>query len=157
VTASRLDVDDPTFAEDLLYSHGVVLLVARFLGARGHSVHIPGLRIRPDVSHLSDYADGGDLFVCQRVEVKQRRFDFSGRGNYPYQTVTVDVAHAWDRANPKPAAYYIVNHDGTHAAIVRASTASKWVKVSKTDRQKNRVRQFYECPLELVSFVELDR
>lgn len=163
MSLSTYERDDPTFVADLQASDRIVLRVAQWLRQRGNTVAIPPVRVRPHVDQMSAYADDGDLYLVkidpcrvvtlERVEVKGRSLNVTTRTDYPYGTVIVDVAHAWDKADPKPVAYIIVNHAETHCAVVRQATAEAWVRTERFDAAKN--RSFYECPATRVSFFKL--
>jgi hypothetical protein len=151
----NLDLDDPTFVRDLAESQTAVWRVAQWLSARGQHVTVRAVRVRPTVEDIGEYGDLGDLEILQRVEVKQRRLAFTSVQDYPYPTVLVDVAHAWDRASPKPYAYVILNAAGTVAALVLGRTRARWRAVTRYDAAKQRHRTFYECPLACAQFVSL--
>jgi len=152
----NLDATDPTFVRDLLDSQEAVWLVARWLSRRGNNVTVRAIHVRPTVETLAEYGDAGDLEIVNRIEVKHRRLPFTSAADYPYRTVTVDVAHAWDRAHPKPFAYVILNQSRTVAALVLRTTARQWERVTKHDHAKHRDRTFYECPVDLVRFLALE-
>lgn len=151
---SQFDTIDPTFATDLLDSQNHVRRVASWLCDCGFRVEMKPMRLRPAVEQMKDYSDDGDLEVGGkgRVEVKQRKFGFSSKESYPYSSVIVDVAHAWERANPKPFAYIITNEDCTACLVVKGITFSSWTKIRKWDRSRGRDRTFLECPLRLCKF-----
>lgn len=147
--------DDPSFIQDLKDSQRAVMVAARWLLDKGYSVTVKPLRIRPTVEQMSEYSDDGDLEINERIEVKGRKIDFTSKEDFPYPSIIVDVAHSWDNAKPKPAMYILFNKSMTHIALVRRGTSSKWSKVTKMDRFKNRERTFYECPIELVEFQKI--
>lgn len=153
---TNLDAIDPTFESDLRGSDPSVLLIARWLREKhGKTVVIPPLLVRPSVEQRGDYADGADLAVLMRVQVKRRpTLHFTCRADYPYQDgIIVDVAYLWDRMLDKPLFYAILNKDSTHAAIVKQDTSKHWTK--RTLPSRGRDREHYICPLEHVSFCEL--
>jgi hypothetical protein len=155
---SDKEVDDPTFVADLENSQRSVEVAARWLSQQGYPVVIRPTFVRPTVSEMLEYSDSGDLEIIQRVEVKQRvDIDFSGAGDFPYETVIVDACHCYDNSRPKPYAYIIFNASLSGALIVNVrETVSQWVKVEKKDRKKNRVRKFYECPVSAARFVDVE-
>jgi len=152
---SHYDRDDPGFVGDLRASQKHVQIIAEWLRAKGLTVDILPTRIRPDVHQMSDYADDGDILVSKdggqkyRVEVKQRKLRFTSIDDFPYSSIIVDVAHTWDRADPKPAAYILTNIDITAAIVIKAKTSDQWVRTQKWDRFKKRNRTFLECPVSL--------
>jgi hypothetical protein len=154
----NLDEIDPTFVQDLAASEKSVWLVARWMRSEyGLAVTVRPTFVRGDPSVASDYSDSGDLEISQRVEVKHRPgLQFCSLDEFPYSTVIVDVAHAWDNARPKPIAYVICNADITGAIIVDAKrTSSQWIRVTKPDTKRGRERTFYECPKLLCSYAAL--
>jgi hypothetical protein len=156
-----LERDDPNFVEDLKNSHAATLTAAEFLQARGFHVEVNPLAVRPTVEERHKYSDNGDLWATRiedrkRIEVKHRGFDFTCADDFPHKSgLFVDEARLWDRANPKPTAYIIMNRKQTVAVIVTADTSDKWRLVERLDREKHRVRKFYECPLDAVKFFRL--
>ncbi len=149
---SDLERDDPTFAADLRESQHTVWRVAQWLSDKGFDVAVRAVRVRPSVEDLADYGDDGDIEVIERVEVKRRDLDFTCAADYPFPTVIVDPARAYDRARIKPKCHVLVNRAGTVAALVHRSSFAHWKKVTRFDRTKNRERENYECPLEFVTF-----
>ena len=99
------EANDASFVADLIESQRAVWYAAKLLNEMGYNVTIRPQNIRPSVEQMSEYADDGDLEIIQRIEVKRRkRPHFTGKDDFPFPTMIVDVAHTWDRANPKPFA-----------------------------------------------------
>ncbi len=157
MSAVDYDASDPTFVDDLMKSKGAVERAARWLSDQGIPVVIRPTFIRPDASRMGEFSDDGDLEIIQRVEVKRRvTTHFTGRRDFPYASVIVDVCHAYDNARQKPYAYLIFNADMTCLIVIDCkATRDKWFKVSKADRLKGRERSFYECPVDCVKFVAI--
>lgn len=162
MTARVLEKNDPHFVADLQNSREALWRAARWLGDHGgFEVIVPALKIRPSADAASQFSDDGDLFICgkgrdrERIEVKRRGFAFTGCGDYPFSSVIVDAAHIWDKADPKPFAYLILNQPMTVCAVVKGETFHQWKAVRRMDRYKNREREFYEAPLSCVSFHRL--
>lgn len=159
---SGLDKTDPNFKQDLLDSQESVELIAAWLENRGYTVTVPEIRIRPNDNRIQEYSDDGDLFVSgnkfscqQRVEVKQRPdINFSSLANFPYRTIIVDTCHAWDEAERKPYAYFILNSTMTRAIIVEGDSSKYWKRVDKYDNKRKRKRSFYECPIDKCYIVD---
>lgn len=147
------------FIEHLDESHTAVVKVAEWLSKMGNTVQIAGLHKRKLHEDWKAYADGGDLFIQQRIEVKRRSVDFTSRKDWPYgDKFIVCAKHSFDRAKQKPYAYLILNSSMTHAAVVKvASSRKQWTVEQKTDtRYPDTYRQdFYLCPIELVRFIKL--
>jgi hypothetical protein len=149
------ETQDPTFREDLRASRVSVEIVARWLSDRGYPVIVRPVFERPSFEEMHDYSDDGDLEILQRIEVKQRTFDFTSKDNFPYPTLFVDNCHSYDNARPKPFAYVLLNKAMTHAFIVECRTFKHWKAIEVFDRKKKRMRKVYECPIGHATFVEL--
>jgi hypothetical protein len=158
VTTYNYNTQDPTFIEDLRKSRASVETVARWLSSKGVPVIVRPTFERPDASRMSEFSDDGDLEIIQRVEVKQRpNLDFTSKDDFPYPTLIVDACHCYDNAKQKPYAYVIVNRAGDVAFVVYVrDTRAKWLRVKKHDKAKQRDREFYECPMELVEVARLN-
>lgn len=147
---------DPRFIEDLAASERAVWIVAQYLQRKGKPVSVEPMRVRDNIEDMAEFADHGDLTIRERIEVKHRNeLNFNAPHEFPYPSIIVDVAHAWDRAFPKPMGYFITNADITAAFYVSGSTAKHWKKTTKFDNARRRERTFYECPLQLCKFVRL--
>lgn len=158
---AQLDRIDPSFLDDLDASRNALWKVARHLSAVGHEVTVPPTVKRGPDDAIARFADRGDIWIRWRsrrfrVEVKHRPgLRFHDIGSFPYQGETiVDVAHAWDAANPKPVAYYVCNADLTGALLIRGSTFRHWRRESRPDRTRHRIRTFLFCPLCLCNYVQ---
>jgi hypothetical protein len=155
-TTYDYDAQDPNFISDLRASQESVRVVASWLASRGYETSVREIRERPSVAEMADYGDGGDIEIVQRIEVKQRKtLTFTDKEDFPYPSLIVDACHCFDRASPKPYAYFILNREMTVAFLVMSDTSKQWKRVTKLDRFKNRNRDFYECPLDLVRVVAL--
>lgn len=161
-TLEDIEESDPHFARDLERSQEAVRLVARWIARCGLPVTIKPVRCRPNVTHMRDYADDGDLEVevqgvRRRVEVKWRNLAFTDKKSYPYKTIIVDVCHIYDNAQVKPYAYVILNRDlSAFCVIYVESTIRFWFKRKMTDQAKGRERIFYLCPKEGVPLAWFD-
>lgn len=147
------------FLSHLELSKEAVWQVAKMLSDRGYNVTIPSAAKAAKHEEWKQYADNGDLYVSQRVEVKQLSADFTGAADWPFGTKFIVCAkHAFDRATPKPFAYLIISRSGKHAAAVFCSDASKWAVESRTDKRYAGVSQeFYFAPMETVRFFAMPR
>ena len=162
---SKMSFDelDPTFEEDLLFSSESVERIRCWLENRGYLVEVPELVVRPDEKVMSEYSDDGDLLVSGgkigeqvRIEVKHRvDMEFTSLDDFPYSSIIVDVCHAWDKADPKPYAYFILNKDMTAAIYVHGTTSERWMKKELWDRKRNRFRKFYMCSLHLCKLLDV--
>lgn len=156
VASPSYDAIDPGFPEDLRASNESVWAAARILQEKGHMVAIPPQVCRDKSENMAEFGDSGDLMLIQRVEVKHRQLEFTCAEDFPYSTIIVDVAHAWDRADPKPVFYMIFNASKTHLAIVRKESSAHWERVTKHDSKRHRERTFYECPVRFARFLPVE-
>ena len=123
----------------------------------GYPVSIPPTFVAPSHEEREEYADDGDLYVGQRVEVKRLGVEFTGRADWPFGSKFIVCAkHSFDRAKPKPYRYYYLNKSETHAAIVMGSSHKSWYCETKKDsRYEDMVQDCYMCPMHLVKFISL--
>lgn len=153
-----IDQCDPTFQRDLEASREAVALAANWLGeSLGYTVMVPPTLCRPSPEERDAYADRGDLFIAQPIEVKRRSFSFSSLETYPYPTAIVTNCHLWDQARPKPYAFFLFSQDLTGFLICKGQTASQWIKSKGFQQSRGRVREVYECPLSLCEYRRFDR
>lgn len=145
------------FLENLRASEDSRWLVARYLSGKGNIVRVPPLVCAPTHADWKEYADEGDLEISLRVEVKRISRNFSGPGDWPFGTDFIVCAfHAWERAAPKPAMFWILSQDGTTAAVVRGSSRDKWRVEKRGDsRYEGRVQEFLFAPLSCVEWTRL--
>lgn len=128
------------FQKSLIKSHNAVVLVAEWFKANGYEVNIEPLRVSPTFEERQEYSDQGDLYVkmdgqWERIEVKNPKCDFTHLGNFPFRNrLFICQTRAWDRAEPKPHRFYIVNRARTHAAVVDPiATRAQWWEEEVTD------------------------
>lgn len=134
-----------------------VAVIAAYYMRKGYTCVLPALKIRPDYSQRFDFQDDGDFFVHQRIEVKHRSFNFSGRHDYPYaDNVIVCEQHTHDNATPKPFNYFILSQDEKCAAVIPTRTQSNWIVQPIWNRRWSENRVVYCCPLDLVRFINLE-
>ena len=136
---------DKTFVKDLTNSHVHVKRVAAMLRTAGvGNVRVPELRVRPSIEQRAEFSDHGDILVGDKVvEVKERRIQFTGPGDFPYPDLIVDVAHK------KPADVYIFTDTRMNAMLLRGDTRAEWTEKRLYDRPKGRYRNFYLAPTRL--------
>lgn len=156
---------DSSFVQDLKDSDKHVDIVAKWLQEKliKHNLKVikKRIKIRKKIEDMSKFSDDGDLEIhhpdgrIERIEVKRRFINFTNKYDFPYPTIFVDVAHTWERANPKPSGYILTNSKCTVCAIVRSRTSKRWIKTNKYDNKKKRYRKFYECPKEYIEFVSM--
>jgi hypothetical protein len=139
------------FLKFLDESQPAVMAVADWLRSMGFPVRINPTFKAPTRAEWRDYADGGDLEIAQRIEVKRRSFSFTGREDFPYESFFVCAKHSFDRARPKPHAYVILSSDMAHAGIVYGKDSQLWTVERKQDtRRIGYSQEFYIAPLDSV-------
>jgi hypothetical protein len=162
---STVSANHKHFLSVLGSSIAPVLLIAGHFVKKGWLATIPGIKSAPSARVWKDYADNGDLFVrgplhsvSQRIEVKRRSINFTGEHDWPYgDKFIVCSKQSFDRAERKPEAYYILNRDMTHVAIVRVDSFPSWtVEKRKDSRRNSGLEEFYFCPIDLVKWKRLD-
>ncbi len=147
--------NDPHFVRDLKASVKHTEKVAEWLRSRGFKdIVVLPIRIRSSIAKMSECSDDGDMVVDgMRAEAKHRKqINFTCAEDFPYDTIIVDVVHAFDKADPKPEFYVLTNKSLTHCCVVHCWTSQSWKKTTRWDRGKKRNRAFYECPIRLAEF-----
>jgi hypothetical protein len=145
-----LDEIDPDFVERLIASEEVKLWVAGWLRARGWTVVVPDLLIRPDVESRREFADPGDLLSCFRpdgseagiCEVKGRTFSFTPE-TFPFPTMIVGKVYRLDEIRPKSSA--IVSLDRKWIGFVDEESRPRWSR--RTRFYDGRDHEVYEAEL----------
>ena len=134
-----------------------VWTVAQYLSERGNHVRVNAAGAAPEASQWKDYVDVGDLEICLRVEVKKLSANFTGLDDWPFRNEFIVCAkHAYDKATPKPFGFFFLSANNTHAAVVKAATAPSWtVKVRKDSRYEDVEQEFYFCPIQRVSWIQI--
>lgn len=147
--------DDKLFVKHLMTSQDAVWEVAKWLQSRGNTVTVNPTFVTPSHEQWEDYADNGDLFITQRIEVKARGIEFTCEEDWPYgDTMIVCAKHAWDRALQKPYAFINLNKARTHVAVLKGSTHKHWTVERKTDaRYQNMTQEFYFCDIKHAKFM----
>ena len=138
-------------------SHDAVWKVAKLLNDRGYAVKVPVTTKATSLDDWKTHVDDGDLFIEQRIEVKQLSRDFKNHDDWPFDDkFIVCSANSFDRATPKPFAYVILSGCGGYAAAVFCSTQNEWYTEMRSDGRREGVRQkFYFCPMHKVKFFKM--
>ena len=145
--------DNDAFLDRLEASKEGVWKVARWLSDLGHHVKVNALGKAPKVSDRYRYTDGGDLEICQRVEVKQLSASFTSAEDFPFDCVIVCSKPSWEAASPKPHAFVYLNKEGTHAAIVKGSTSASWYEIKRQPKGHPYPSEFLATFISGASFV----
>jgi hypothetical protein len=152
------------FLERLRSSSDAVFAVALWFFHRGYSVHIPKVDYASDASQFEDYVDDGDLYVTkvhgnrQRIEVKGKKgLNFTGSHDWPkgFNGMFMSNVAAYERADPKPDAYFIVSADLRYAAILHAKTKPFWTIRSVLCSNTGNYEDIYSAPVEKAVFIKL--
>lgn len=155
---SNLDEIDPTFPDDLEKSMDAVWLAARIIHERIKrcDVTVNEVVLREHPSQAKNWPDRGDIIFAKdgrrfRVEAKHREsIQFTSAEDFPFDDVIVDVAHSFDRAEPKPVGYMIFNAQLTHFIWIDSKTSEKWT--IRPIFARGRTRSYYLCPIALARF-----
>ena len=142
--------EDPTFIDDLLKSKQSEVAIARHLNAKGLRVVLNPTHIRESVSEISAYSDHSDLLVMLPVEVKQRNFAFTGKDDYPYESLMIDTARAFENKPVKPYAYYVTNPALTVALIVMRYSFRHLERKTLKYKDTSTTREYVFCPMDYV-------
>ena len=149
--------DFDLFRGHLEASDEAVVEAAKCLCAQGYTISRPPTSVAPSRAECLQHVDNGDLFVHMRLEVKHLSANFTGLHDWPFPDFIVCSKNSYDRANPKPYAYWIWNKARTHVAIVGRDSFKRWEPKEKTDRRYNNMTQdFYHCPLEDVYWMKVE-
>lgn len=154
--------NDPTIVEEnhekflqhLDESIEPVWICAKYLSRQGYPVTVYPMSKAPTHAEWRSHADNGDLEIIKdgvscKIEVKCLSKSFTKREDWPFQDFMICATHSWNRAEPKPLAYMILNKERTHAGIVYGKDSSTWTKDKKFDRRYTDYEQeFYFSPLE---------
>lgn len=141
------------FLSHLRDSFEGVFVAVRWLNKLGYDVTVKSSTEAKSHSDWKDHADGGDIFISQRIEVKKLGVSFT-KERWPFgENFIVCAKHAYDLAKPKPYAYLYLSADRKFAAILKGATRPRWSVQSRTDsRYENVEQEFYFAPLDCVRF-----
>lgn len=142
------------FLTHLRRSTEAVDFARSWLVEQGFDVLQKAVRTAPDASQWEEYADDGDLYIQQRVEVKRLGVKFTPT-HWPYGSKFIVCAkHAFDREKAKPFGFIILSNDLACAACLRSSTKDRWHAERRNDSRYQGVNQdFYFAPLDCVDFL----
>ena len=144
------------FSRKFANSRSAVFKVAEYLNREKNcEVCIPAMRLAPDPEFADQYKDDGDIIVNGKyiVEVKGSSKLFYGMDDYPFDEVMIANVQSADRYNAH--AYFIVNSELSHAAIVRGSTKNKWTKRLVFEKERDTKEVKYLINKRLAEFVLL--
>ena len=155
-----MEYNHKRFLEHLDDSIDTVFIVAKYLYHKtGMDIKINSLERASKHSEWNRCKDDGDLYlfkdnISYRIEVKGLSCDFKNNDDWPFRDFIVCAKHSFDHADPKPYAYFILNKNRTHAAIVRTHTSDSWHVVERADKRYNNITQcFYICDFEHIEWI----
>jgi hypothetical protein len=146
-----MKADAPFFA-DLNASRTIVAQRVQELCDMGFYAETTPHVDRPDSSVRMQYGDSGDFMLCARVEHKKRKLRFTGKDDYPFNTVIIDEKYKIDNKEDAPLAYIIENTAGTCAAVVYGWTRPHWKIERLWDSKAGRYGDFYVIDKKYVRF-----
>ena len=117
-----IDTYHESFKKRWHESHKAVEKVAAWLVYKGIETKILPQHLTPDASSRMDYVDNGDIEIVlggQRkiIEVKGRGLKYKN-GIFPFEMVFICNAPSFDRADPKPSYYFMLDSSLEIAAIL---------------------------------------
>jgi len=141
-------------------SNAAVWRVAMYLHSKKMTVTVPALHIAGSKSQYRDFIDEGDIIVHRNgkkdiIEVKHQSWDWTSHEDIPYRSIIVCAKKSYDRHEVKPAAYFLVNTQLTHAILVPSSTYDEWIVKDIHDKKKDWVQTMYKVEPSRHKFVEL--
>lgn len=148
----------PAFLDRLFNSRNSVFVVGEWLSKGGYDVRIPAIKGRKAHERVEDFVDDGDIFISKdgglerRVEVKMKKIVFTGREDYPYDSVLIANKASIDRIGDNLAAFIIISEDLNTMMIAKAETRPHWKVVAYTAKNTGNLEQFYACDKSLLEF-----
>jgi hypothetical protein len=76
------------------------------------------------------------------IEVKRSGVVFSGKEDFPDESIIFEAQHIHDKASPRPWIYVVLSQDWNSMAVVGSATSKHWTKD----------RMYYRCPKEQIEF-----
>jgi hypothetical protein len=110
------------FLAHLSASGDACWLVSKWLQSRGYPVRVNPTFYSPEPKAWKEYADGGDIEIGLRIEVKGLSAAFTSDTDWPFPNFIVCAKHSFDRSRPRPYAYIAVNEARTHIAMVKSAS-----------------------------------
>lgn len=148
-------------------SRSTVFCIAEYLHHCGFSVQIDAFVYATDASQWQNNVDRGDIKIRHKngsvniIEVKGTNRSFSGPSDWGSDFAIVAKKESVERFdNPKykkPLAYFIVNSNNTHAAIIKWKTRNYWYLHNFKYKNVGNVETQYVCPLEYCEFRDLSK
>ena len=142
------------FLKHLSASHQAVWTAALWMWSTGRQVTINPTTSSEKYKDRMKHRDSGDLLVNgNRVEVKKRGINFTGKDDWPHKDFLVCAKHSYDMAENKPTGYIIMSSDMNYAGLVSSETYDQWgVTHRKDSRYKDYSQDFYVISLDYVTW-----
>jgi hypothetical protein len=130
--------------------------VGIYLLLQGNTVRINPKKLRAKWEDRYKFKDRGDLIVNNhRVEVKGLSLEFE-MNQWPFPKTLICSKFSFDRAEPRPDYYFLVNKAMTVAAIVDVkNTMHKWFVINQRDPARGEVYEAYAMDPKLLQWREL--
>ena len=160
---TKMQDNHDKFLKHLSGSSEAVFIVAYYLYNKGYDVRINALKKAKNHGEWKNFKDDGDIFIYKngykyRIEVKGVSTKFTCKEDCQYPNVIVCAKHSYDMAAIKPYAYFLLNDQRTHLAIIKTSTKEYCDVIRKADRRyENVVQDFYVCPKGKIKFKPIER
>lgn len=141
-------------------SQDAVWAVARYLHSFTYTVTIPALHIAESPDQYNDYVDEGDIILHRDgnkdiVEVKHQSWEWTSHKDIPWKEIIVCAKKAYDRHTNKPAVYFLVNKQLSHALTIPTETYNTWSVKDIHDKQKDWIQTMYMINPNNYKFIEL--
>lgn len=103
-------------------SRNAEMVVALHLLNGGNTVQLPKRKLTPSFADRAKFYDSGDIYANgKRIEVKHLKHDFEFEA-WPFPDAAICAKKSYDRADPKPAFYCLVNQSMTVMALIDVKT-----------------------------------
>ena len=152
---------DKNFIQSLESSIDAVFIVGRYFNSLGYDIQINATKTADLYEDRKGLADDGDLRADKGnrsllVEVKAREYDFTQRGDFPFDTIIVDNKDRFDQKKTTPNYYFSVSKDRKYIAVVDVQKTRKhWTVAKKKCRPYNIEKSYYIVRVEKVAFTKL--
>lgn len=148
-------------------SRHTVFCIAEYLHHCGFSVRIDEFVYAQNAADWQNNVDKGDIKIRRKngkidiVEVKGTNRLFTGPHDWGSDFAIVAKKESVERFDlpkyKKPMAYFIVNHDNTHAVIIKWDTRPHWRLEPFKYKNVGNVEMQYVCPIEYCEFRDLSK
>ncbi len=136
---------EAAFFKQLARGRRVELRVACELLDLGLTVNVGRMMMRGDVAYRFQSLNEKDVIVSGKyiLEVKARKFAFTGIEDYPHDTAFIGAARRWEGRKTTPLGVAILSEPTGAIIAVPTSTRSRWVAEKSFDSD----RRFEETSL----------